>query len=133
MATSLTSFEDEPRTGPQKDAAPWAELLNKAIESEILPRLLAANRATSPDHNIDVTGFVALIIADDMEQIRATADRVIVLTGSRDASGFAAAADAAAADVDPIADVRGSRAYKREMVRVHVQRALVRASAAEDR
>jgi methylmalonyl-CoA mutase cobalamin-binding subunit len=85
MATSLTSFEDEPRTGPQKDAAPWAELLNKAIESEILPRLLAANRATSPDHNIDVTGFVALIIADDMEQIRATADRVIVLTGSRDA------------------------------------------------
>jgi carbon-monoxide dehydrogenase medium subunit len=55
------------------------------------------------------------------------------LTGTHDARGFAAAADAAAADVDPIADVRGSRAYKREMVRVHVQRALVRASAVEDR
>jgi carbon-monoxide dehydrogenase medium subunit len=55
------------------------------------------------------------------------------LTGTRDGTGFADAAAAAAADVDPIADVRGSRAYKREMVRVHVQRALVRASAAEDR
>jgi carbon-monoxide dehydrogenase medium subunit len=55
------------------------------------------------------------------------------LTGTRDGAGFADAAAAAAADVDPIADVRGSRAYKREMVRVHVQRALVRASAAEDR
>ncbi len=55
------------------------------------------------------------------------------LTGTRDGAGFADAAAAAAADVDPIADVRGSRAYKREMVRVHVQRALARASDAEDR
>jgi carbon-monoxide dehydrogenase medium subunit len=55
------------------------------------------------------------------------------LAGSHDAGAFEAAADAAAADVDPIADVRGSRAYKREMVRVHVRRALERASAAEER
>ncbi len=55
------------------------------------------------------------------------------LTGTRDAAGFADAAAAAAADVDPIADVRGSRSYKREMVRVHVERALQRASTAEDR
>jgi len=55
------------------------------------------------------------------------------LTGTRDGAGFADAAAAAAADVDPIADVRGSRSYKREMVRVHVERALRRASAAEDR
>jgi len=55
------------------------------------------------------------------------------LTGTRDAAGFADAAAAAAADVDPIADVRGSRPYKREMVRVFVERALHRASAAEDR
>jgi carbon-monoxide dehydrogenase medium subunit len=53
--------------------------------------------------------------------------------GTRDGDGFAAAASAAAADVDPIADVRGSRPYKREMVRVFVERALQRASAAEDR
>ncbi len=55
------------------------------------------------------------------------------LLGTRDGDGFAAAASAAAADVDPIADVRGSRPYKREMVRVFVERALQRASAAEDR
>ena len=55
------------------------------------------------------------------------------LVGTRDGAGFAAAAAAAAAAVDPIADVRGSRAYKREMVRVHAQRALIRASDGEDR
>lgn len=37
---------------------------------------------------------------------------------------LAQAADAAAADVDPLSDIRGSAAYKREMVRVHVRRAL---------
>jgi aerobic carbon-monoxide dehydrogenase medium subunit len=41
---------------------------------------------------------------------------------------FAKAADAAASEVQPIADIRGSSAYKREMVRVHVRRALERAS-----
>jgi len=55
------------------------------------------------------------------------------LVGTCADAGFADAAAAAAADVDPIADVRGSRAYKREMVRVHVARALRSASAAEDR
>jgi carbon-monoxide dehydrogenase medium subunit len=41
---------------------------------------------------------------------------------------FAEAAAAAAAAVEPIPDLRGSVAYKREMVRVHVRRALERAS-----
>jgi aerobic carbon-monoxide dehydrogenase medium subunit len=39
-------------------------------------------------------------------------------------TAFAAAADAAAGEVEPITDLRGTAAYKREMVRVHVRRAL---------
>jgi carbon-monoxide dehydrogenase medium subunit len=54
------------------------------------------------------------------------------LRGTRDDAAFADAATAAALAVDPLADVRGSGEYKREMVRVHVERALQRA-ATEDR
>jgi len=47
------------------------------------------------------------------------------LAGSAgDARAFAAAAEAAAAEVAPFDDLRGSGLYKREMVRVHVRRAL---------
>ncbi len=48
-----------------------------------------------------------------------------VLTNAHATTGvFAKAADAAADEVRPLADLRGSAAYKREMVRVHVRRAL---------
>jgi carbon-monoxide dehydrogenase medium subunit len=57
------------------------------------------------------------------------------LTGSSGgAAAFAAAADAAHDEVHPLGDLRGSGPFKREMVRVHVRRALERAtSAGEDR
>jgi aerobic carbon-monoxide dehydrogenase medium subunit len=56
------------------------------------------------------------------------ADAEGVLTGaSADAGTFRKAADAAAEAIEPLADIRGSAAYKREMVRVHVRRALERA------
>jgi carbon-monoxide dehydrogenase medium subunit len=52
------------------------------------------------------------------------------LTGAPgDAARFAAPADAAADEVQPLSDLRGSGPYKREMVRVHVRRALQRAIA----
>ncbi len=57
--------------------------------------------------------------------LRVGAAEALVAAGG--AAAFAAAADAAAAAVDPLPDVRGSTAYKREMVRVHVRRALERA------
>jgi carbon-monoxide dehydrogenase medium subunit len=51
-----------------------------------------------------------------------------VLTGAApDHATFQKAADAAGDAVEPLADLRGSIAYKREMVRVHVRRALERA------
>jgi carbon-monoxide dehydrogenase medium subunit len=52
-----------------------------------------------------------------------------VLTGAApDQATFWKAADAAADAVEPLADIRGSAAYKREMVRVHVRRALTNAA-----
>ncbi len=73
---------------------PWAELLGRAIESEILPRLLSTQRAYpegdersapgTPDHR-ELAAFLDLVIADDMEQVRAVADRVIVQSGGREA------------------------------------------------
>jgi methylmalonyl-CoA mutase cobalamin-binding subunit len=79
---------------PVLAAAPaWAELLGRAIESEILPRLLStqramaddeAGRAGMPDHR-ELAAFLDLVIADDMEQVRAVADRVIVQSGGREA------------------------------------------------
>jgi carbon-monoxide dehydrogenase medium subunit len=45
---------------------------------------------------------------------------------------LAGAADAAAARVEVLADLRGSAAYKREMVRVHVRRALAQALRTDD-
>lgn len=51
-----------------------------------------------------------------------------LLTGAApDEISFRKAADAAADAVEPLADIRGSAAYKREMVRVHVRRALTKA------
>ena len=41
---------------------------------------------------------------------------------------FSKAADAAADELEPIADLHGSSSYKREMVRVHIRRALEKAA-----
>jgi methanogenic corrinoid protein MtbC1 len=76
-------------------ARDWTAILKRTIESEIIPHLLVARRACEPGAPVtrrpghpnadDVAAFVALIIADDMERCRTVADRVIVLSGGRDA------------------------------------------------
>jgi aerobic carbon-monoxide dehydrogenase medium subunit len=63
---------------------------------------------------------------------RMTAAEAVVTGSAPDAKKFAAAGDAAADEVEPLGDLRGSGPYKREMVRVHVRRALERASAAPE-
>jgi carbon-monoxide dehydrogenase medium subunit len=73
-----------------------------------------------------VEARVAVGSATERPQRIAAAEALIERTGP---DGFAAAAAAAAAAIEPLADVRGSAAYKREMVRVHVGRALARANA----
>jgi len=74
-------------------------------------------------------------IAEARIAVSAATDRPVrsagaeaALTGAPPAAdAFARAAEAAAAEVEPLSDIRGSAAYKREMVRVHVRRALEQA------
>jgi methanogenic corrinoid protein MtbC1 len=64
----------------------WVALLGSTIVSEVLPRLLTAHReGPAAPTGADVVAFVDLIAADDMEQARAVADRVVVHYGSREA------------------------------------------------
>ena len=59
--------------------------------------------------------------------LRVSAAEEILANASATPAIFARAADAAADEVQPLPDLRGTAAYKREMVRVHVRRALERA------
>jgi len=59
-------------------------LLAQALESEILPRLLESHRGTAPTQNQHITVFATALLANDMEQLRAIADRTIIQTGTRD-------------------------------------------------
>jgi carbon-monoxide dehydrogenase medium subunit len=78
-------------------------------------------------------------IAEARVAVSAATDRPLRVAGAEAAlvgasstpAVFAKAADAAADEIDPLTDIRGSAAYKREMVRVHVRRALERALHAD--
>jgi carbon-monoxide dehydrogenase medium subunit len=77
-------------------------------------------------------------IAEARIAVSAATERPVRVAGAEAAlagasptpEAFATAADAAAGEVEPLADIRGSATYKREMVRVHVRRALAQALAA---
>lgn len=71
---------------------------------------------------------VAVSAATERPTRLAAAEAVLADAGGSEA--FAHAADAAADEVQTLGDLRGSAAYKREMVRVHVRRALLAADAA---
>ena len=59
--------------------------------------------------------------------VRATAAEAALRGAPAESKSFARAADAAAEQVQTLADIRGSASYKREMVRVYLRRALERA------
>jgi aerobic carbon-monoxide dehydrogenase medium subunit len=59
--------------------------------------------------------------------LRVASAEAALVGASPTPDAFAQAAHAAAGEVEPLADIRGSAAYKREMVRVHVGRALAQA------
>ena len=69
---------------------------------------------------------IAVSAATERPMRVAAAERALVGEPPAPAA-FAAAADAAAAAIEPLPDIRGSAAYKREMVRVHTRRALTQA------
>jgi carbon-monoxide dehydrogenase medium subunit len=78
------------------------------------------------DSNVITEARVAVSAATD-HPARVNAAETLLVGASPDRQVFLRAADAAAAEVQPIADLHGSASYKREMVRVHVHRALERA------
>lgn len=56
--------------------------------------------------------------------VRASGAETLLTGAAPSGDVFGQAAESAAAEVEPLADIRGSASYKREMVRVHVRRAL---------
>jgi aerobic carbon-monoxide dehydrogenase medium subunit len=74
-----------------------------------------------------VTEARIAISAATERPVRAVAAERELAGGPAGLDAFARAADAAGEEVQTLADIRGSASYKREMVRVHVRRALERA------
>lgn len=66
---------------------------------------------------------IAISAATD-RPIRAAAAESALAGSPAESASFTRAADAAAEEVQTLADIRGSASYKREMVRVYVRRAL---------
>jgi len=75
------------------------------------------------DSNVIVKARVAVSAATERPMRIAAAEATLV-NAAPTPQVFSKAADAAATEVQPIADLHGSASYKREMVRVHVRRAL---------
>jgi carbon-monoxide dehydrogenase medium subunit len=75
------------------------------------------------DSNVITTARVAVSAATD-RPMRIAAAEAALMNSPPTPLVFSKAADEAANEVEPIADLHGSASYKREMVRVHVRRAL---------
>ncbi len=79
------------------------------------------------DSNVIREARIAVSAATE-RPIRAARAEAVLVNASLSPQVFSKAADAAADELEPIADLHGSASYKREMVRVHVRRALEKAA-----
>jgi aerobic carbon-monoxide dehydrogenase medium subunit len=78
------------------------------------------------EHGVIAEARIGISAATE-RPVRATAAEAALTGAPAEAKTFLRAADAAAEEVQTLADIRGSASYKREMVRVYVRRALERA------
>jgi carbon-monoxide dehydrogenase medium subunit len=107
-----------------KDARTWYEKFT-ALSADDWPTVGAAVWYRMDGDRI-AEARVAVSAATD-RPLRVPAAESILTGAAPAADTFSRAADAVANSVEPLADIRGTAAYKREMVRVHVRRALEKA------
>ena len=112
---------------PPQDAAHAAYLKVTTGSAEDWPALGVAVSVTTDGTKI---GSARIVVSAATEKATRLWRAEECLAGTApDEKAFRRAADAAADDAECISDVRGSAAYKRELTRVHVRRALQAALA----
>jgi carbon-monoxide dehydrogenase medium subunit len=102
--------------------------LKYAMRPHDLPILGVAVRLVVDGAGVCKDARIALNAAADRPIRAKTAEAVLAGTSLED-DALAEAATAAAADSDPLADIDGSIAYKRKVIRAYVRRALARIKA----
>ena len=110
---------------PPPEGARYA-YLKYAMRAHDLPILGVAVRLVVDGDGVCRDARIGLNAAADRPIRARKAESVLVGTSLQD-DALAEAANAAAAESDPLADIDGSVAYKRKVIRVYVRRALVRA------
>jgi methanogenic corrinoid protein MtbC1 len=94
VAKRLEAQSDRSPAASERGPVAWRDLLGDVIEREVLPRMTGHQAGFVDDQEPVAHGgldgaaiavFVGLIVDDDVEQLRAMADRVVLYTGSRDA------------------------------------------------
>ena len=126
--TSLT--KDELITGVEIPGQPQGVYCSyekfTARSADDWPTVGVAVRYTV-DSNV-IRGARVVVSAATERPMRAAAAEAVLVGASVSPQVFSKAADAATDELEPIADLHGSASYKREMVRVHVRRALENAA-----
>jgi carbon-monoxide dehydrogenase medium subunit len=112
---------------PAPERARYA-YLKYAVRPFDLPILGVAVRLVVDGDGVCRDARIGLNAAADRPIRARTAEAALVGTSLED-DALAAAADAAAAEADPPADIDGSVAYKRKVIRAYVRRALEKARA----